>query len=99
MPAQHQRLDRQQQSLNPQMRGVDTSSRIDDMQSEALEHAELSRRDQFVIAGVSIGDTTAAWRHALETAFVDWGKIAHRSVLEQGVAPHRGRGQPRHEGH
>src|SRR6476660_1018473 len=41
------------------------------MQPEALERTEFPRRDQFVIAGVGVSDTTAAGRHALQPALVD----------------------------
>src|SRR5450631_158245 len=41
MSAQHQRLDRQHQGLNPQQQRVHKSGRIDDMQREALERTEF----------------------------------------------------------
>ena len=41
MSAQHQRLDRQHQGLNPQQQRVHNSGRIDDMQPEALERTEF----------------------------------------------------------
>src|SRR6266508_6792249 len=40
MPAQHQRLDRQQQGLNPQQHRVHKSDGVDDMQPEALERTD-----------------------------------------------------------
>ncbi len=40
-PAEHQRLDWQQQRLNAQQQRVHKSSRIDDMQPEALERTEF----------------------------------------------------------
>src|SRR4030095_2175891 len=47
------------------------SGRIDDMQPEALERAEFAGRDQFVIAGVGVGDAPAPRRRALQPALVD----------------------------
>jgi hypothetical protein len=41
VPAQHQRLDRQQQCLNPQQQRVHEPGGVDDMQREALERADF----------------------------------------------------------
>jgi hypothetical protein len=42
VPAQHQRLDRQQQGLDAQQQRVHETSGVDDMQPEALERTDLA---------------------------------------------------------
>jgi hypothetical protein len=42
MPAEHQRLDRQQQGLNSQQHRMHNSDGIDHVQREALERADLA---------------------------------------------------------
>ena len=40
--AQHQRLDRKQQGLNPQQQRVHEAGGVDDMQPEALQRTDLA---------------------------------------------------------
>jgi hypothetical protein len=54
VPAQHQRLDRQQEGLNAYDACVRDGKCIDGMQPEPLEGAGLFRRDLVVIAGVGV---------------------------------------------
>src|SRR5205814_4306670 len=69
--AQHQRLDRQQQSLDPQQHGVHKPDRINGVQTKILGPTELARRNQLVVAGIGVDQATTSGRYSLKTAVIE----------------------------
>ena len=68
--AEDEILDRQDKRLNAQQHGMHDSDRIDRVQANSPEESDVLGREQFVIAGVSVGDATAAQDDAVKAAFV-----------------------------
>ena len=84
MSAEHERLDRQRQSLETKNQRVHQSKGIDRVESRSLKHARFFRRDRIVIIGISIRDAATAGSNALESAF------------EEGLQVYREGAGPRH---
>ena len=60
MPAQDQGLDRQEQRLDAQDHGMHQADRVDGVEAEPVQGAEIRRLQCLVVAGIGVGDTTAA---------------------------------------
>ena len=71
MPAEHQRLDRQQQRLDPQQQGMHESRRIDGVQRKTLQRSGFRIGDDVMVAGVGIDDAGAARRNTVEAVLVE----------------------------
>jgi hypothetical protein len=71
MTAQHQRLDRQQQSLDPQQQGMHEPDCIEGVQPKTLRRAELAGRNHLVVAGIGVYDATTAGGYSLKAALVE----------------------------
>src|SRR5262245_26014335 len=76
MTAEHQCLDRKQQSLDTQKHRMNEADRVDRVQDEPPHRWRVLRRDDFVIAGIRIDDAGTAGR--------DVAKAAHLERLEEG---------------
>ena len=68
--AHKQRLERQQQNLDPQEHGVDEPHRIHDVKGDRPQPADLPRGYHLVVARIGIRDAAAAGRHSSQPAFV-----------------------------
>jgi hypothetical protein len=66
--AEHQRLERKYQRLQPKNQSVHEAERIDGVQREGSQRAGILGNDRIVIAGIGIGDAGAARRDAVEAA-------------------------------
>ena len=93
MPAEHKSLDRKHQRLDPQDHGVDEADSIDRVKSKAPRRADIPGGDQVVVAGIGVGDATAAGRHAFEPALVerlqedqDGSRLGHLLRIDQLLA-------------
>src|SRR5262245_44209408 len=67
--AEHQSLERKHQGLQPENERVHQAERIHDVKSEALHGTRLFRCDQVMVAGIGVGDASAAGGDPLEPAF------------------------------
>src|SRR5688572_4144978 len=68
--AEYQRLERQDERLESQDQGVHEGERIHGMKRDGTQRAGVLGDDDVVIAGIGVGDATAAGRDALQPAFI-----------------------------
>jgi len=73
MSAEHEVLERQNQSLEPQNECVHKRKRIHDVKRDGMKRTSVFRHDRVVIVGIGVGDAAAAGSHAIE------------STIEQGL--------------
>jgi phosphoglycerate dehydrogenase-like enzyme len=57
---------RQQDGLQPQNSRVHHADRVDHVQADALERAEIGRLQLVVVAGIGVDDTAAPWCEGVE---------------------------------
>src|SRR5688572_1697948 len=71
MTAQDQGLDRQEQRLDSQYHRVNQPSRVDGVESERAERAYVGILQRVVVAGIGIGNATAALGQIIELTLIE----------------------------
>src|SRR3954464_234105 len=84
MPAEDESLEGEHKSLEAQNEGMHEGESVSCVENETFDGAGLFRGDQFVVAGIGVGDAAAARGHALQPTLVE------------GLEKHEERPWPRH---
>src|SRR3954453_2730379 len=77
--AEHERLERQQQRLDPKEQRVYEAERIDGVKSDAAQRARILGNNNVVIVGIRVGDATASRSHTLESTLIERFKKCEQS--------------------